>query len=62
MKRLKTSYFIKSDSCKDCHELIIIHRRFKKQSRIRRVMWIASAIKWDHALQQKLNQYDKELS
>jgi len=56
MKRLKTSYFIKSDRCEDCHEYIIIRKTPKKQSKIRRVMWFASAIKWDYALQQKLNQ------
>lgn len=62
MRRIKTSYFVKSDRCKDCRELIIIHRHPKKQSRIRRVIWFASDIKWDYSLQQKLNQYGKELS
>lgn len=56
MRRIKTSYFIKSDRCKDCLEIIIIHRHPKKQSRIRRVMYYASDIKWDYSLQQKLNQ------
>ena len=56
MIRHKKSYFIKSDKCEDCHEYIIIRKTPKKQSKIRRVMWFASIIKWDYALHKKLNQ------
>jgi hypothetical protein len=41
MKRHKTTYFIESDTCDSCYQLLIIHPKPKQKSLMRRVMWKA---------------------
>jgi len=41
MKSHKVTYFVQSSSCKDCMELVMIHRKPKPKSPIRRAMWRA---------------------
>jgi len=41
MKSHKTTYFVKSDSCEDCMQIIMINRKPKSQTPIRRTMWKA---------------------
>jgi len=58
MKRHKTSYFVKSNRCKDCYELVMIHRKRKPKSPIRRIMWRAYNYKWVSALDKQDKQYE----
>lgn len=54
MRRHKQYYFEPTDN-PSINRIIIIMRKPKPQSRIRKIMWRAATIKWDTAVYKKYN-------
>lgn len=59
-RRLKQTYFVSSKHCKNCKELVFIHRKPKKRNMMRRIMWRASIYAEDVRFEQYLAQSKRD--